>query len=145
MPDYSFLVNNGPLVVIIAIIMITIGKYLFASKSDITGFNTDINNVSQKVDGGFHNLDMKIVTTNNTASKDILDTVYQKFLTKEMADKNEQIHKEFDQRQAERMEKLECNLEYIRQKVDKNETDNQVHAEKLENILDILKELKDSH
>ena len=148
--DFNLLISNGPLVVLIAIILGFIGKYLFASKSDLTNLNKDMNNISQKVDGGFHALDMKIVTANNNTvqnfaeklnaqTKEILDEVYKKFLTKEMSEKQEQINKELSQRQECRMDKLENSLEYIRQKVDKNEVDNKVNAEKLDNILDILK------
>lgn len=148
--DFNLLVSNGPLVVLIAIILGFIGKYLFASKDDVKTFNKDINNISQKVDGGFHALDMKIVTANNSAttafaekissqSKEILDEVYKKFLTKEMSEKQEQINKELATRQECRMDKLENSLEYIRQKVDKNEVDNKVNAQKLDDILDILK------
>lgn len=148
--DFNLLISNGPLVVLIAIILGFIGKYLFASKSDLTNLNKDMNSISQKVDGGFHALDMKIVTANNSTvqnfaeklnaqTKEILDEVYKKFLTKEMSEKQEQINKELAQRQECRMDKLENSLEYIRQKVDKNEVDNKVNAEKLDNILDILK------
>jgi hypothetical protein len=129
-----------------------VGKYLYASKSDVAKHEVDMNNMSSKIDGGFHTLDMKIVTVNNSnaqsfaekislQSKEIMDTVYQKFLTKEMSEKNEQMHKEAESRRDQKIEKLETGLEYIRQKVDKNETDNQVNAEKIDNILEIVKTL----
>ncbi len=147
---YSFLLENAPIVVMVAIIMFIIGKFLFASKKDIEDFDGDLHKVSKKIDGGFSSLDMKIVTNNHNTTqafseklvaqqKEIMDEVYKKFLTKEMSEKQEQMNKDLVQRQEHRLDKLESGLEYIRQKVDKNEVDNQINSEKLENILDILK------
>lgn len=151
--DFQYLIDNAPSVVFITVVLVLVGKYIFASKSDVSKFEKDLNQMSAKMDGGLHTLDMKIVTANNSVvtsfadkinqqNKEILDEVYRKFLTKEMSEKQEQINKEFSQRQECRMDKLENSLEYIRQKVDKNEVDNQVNAQKLDDIIDILKQQK---
>ena len=132
------LIMSNPLItILIVLVIVVVGKYLFISKDKEKDIVTDINNISEKEDkkidkiksdftNDMHDLELKILEQFGNQKekmriiqKEIADEADKKFFTKEMAEKhNERISKmeEVINAMLPRLEKLDIVYDIITKK-----------------------------
>lgn len=132
------LIMSNPLItILIVLVIVVVGKYLFISKDKEKDIVTDINNISKKEDekidkikidftNDMHDLELKILEQFGNQKekmriiqKEIADEADKKFFTKEMAEKhNERISKmeEVINAMLPRLEKLDIVYDIITKK-----------------------------
>lgn len=132
------LIMSNPLItILIVLVLVVVGKYLFISKDKEKDIINDINNISEKEDkkidkiksdftNDMHDLELKILEQFGNQKekmriiqKEIADEADKKFFTKEMAEKhNERISKmeEVINAMLPRLEKLDIVYDIITKK-----------------------------
>lgn len=132
------LIMSNPLItILIVLVIVVVGKYLFISKDKEKDIINDINNISEKEDkkidkiksdftNDMHDLELKILEQFGNQKekmriiqKEIADEADKKFFTKEMAEKhNERISKmeEVINAMLPRLEKLDIVYDIITKK-----------------------------
>ena len=132
------LIMSNPLItILIVLVIVVVGKYLFISKDKEKDIVTDINNISKKEDekidkikidftNDMHDLELKILEQFGNQKekmriiqKEIADEADKKFFTKEMAEKhNERISnmEEVINAMLPRLEKLDIVYDIITKK-----------------------------
>ena len=129
--------SNPLITILIVLVIVVVGKYLFISKDKEKDIVTDINNISKKEDekidkikidftNDMHDLELKILEQFGNQKekmriiqKEIADEADKKFFTKEMAEKhNERISKmeEVINAMLPRLEKLDIVYDIITKK-----------------------------